>query len=422
MIDFIKLSIKGIDAIDLLDSGKLDFKGQYSANSGEWFDKTYIAQLHDCKIILNLSGDGTHYHTDFEGSIHKLWNSINNVTAPNALLKKGKGFNGNVITLSDIIKGRTYLERLFGCGSEQMHLHNLEVGFNLTVNFDPTLYIKGLLFFRKTQFAILHDGHFAQAEFQRYRFKIYDKGNQYGMGKHILRIELKFNKMNELRKLGLMTLADIDAGMLIKLKSVLIKRFKSILHYDYTMRENELSKTDIIMVLKYSNPAYWRSIDSNRLDKPKKALLRLIEKHTDRLSNQIIMAIEEACMKITQSETAQESVRSNHSIIRLQITKERSIKSCLLTGIDISMQKPDSLLLSHTGLRFYLANNPSLYSRVRNKYLTSKWHDKPLNIQITEIAHNIRDTYRHTLERQGRNYPIEQGKLFELPKPVIKFS
>jgi len=55
------------------------------------------------------------------------------------------------------------------------------------------------------------------------------------------------------------------------------------------------------------------------------------------------------------------------------------------------MQKSDSILLSHTGLRYYLKTNVKIYNKVKRKYLSKKWIDTNVETEIKEIAHNIRN-------------------------------
>lgn len=55
------------------------------------------------------------------------------------------------------------------------------------------------------------------------------------------------------------------------------------------------------------------------------------------------------------------------------------------------MQKSDSILLSHTGLRYYLKTDVKIYNEVKRKYLSKKWIDTNVETEIKEIAHNIRN-------------------------------
>ena len=81
-----------------------------------------------------------------------------------------------------------------------------------------------------------------------------------------------------------------------------------------------------------------------------------------------------------------------------------SIKLCQLTNIDISMQRAESLYLSHTGLWSLLQNNVNLFHEVRRKHLSSKWDDSDITTQIREIAHNIRTKYNDKIKKERRKW------------------
>lgn len=84
---------------------------------------------------------------------------------------------------------------------------------------------------------------------------------------------------------------------------------------------------------------------------------------------------------------------------------------CLVTGLNISMQKSDSILLSHTGLKYYYKTNKKIYEEVKYKYLSTKWIDSNYKTQIKEIAHNIRNTHSNYKTKQQRIYQPQQLQL-----------
>jgi hypothetical protein len=87
--------------------------------------------------------------------------------------------------------------------------------------------------------------------------------------------------------------------------------------------------------------------------------------------------------------------------------------NCLVTGLNISMQK-DSLLLSHTGIKYYKKTDAKVYNEIKRKYLSTKWVDADIETQIKELAHNIRNTYNNRNIKQNRIYPKNQYKMFDL--------
>ena len=93
----------------------------------------------------------------------------------------------------------------------------------------------------------------------------------------------------------------------------------------------------------------------------------------------------------------------------LQICTE---KKCVITGLNISMQKDDSQYLCFGGLRYYFENDDKIYFELRRKYLREDKYNLMLEDQFYYIAHNIRNRTsnkihnRRTFEK--RNYPEHQ--------------
>lgn len=89
-----------------------------------------------------------------------------------------------------------------------------------------------------------------------------------------------------------------------------------------------------------------------------------------------------------------------------------SQKQCIVTNLNISMQKVDSILLSHTGLRYYYKTDKKIFNEVKNKYLSKLWIDADHETQIKEIAHNIRHKHSNTIRIRKRKYNPLQMELF----------
>ena len=61
----------------------------------------------------------------------------------------------------------------------------------------------------------------------------------------------------ELKKIGIVTFADIDKITLDKAKQLLLRRFDEVMHYDYTIRKKSLSTQQKRLLNNYSTPRYW---------------------------------------------------------------------------------------------------------------------------------------------------------------------
>jgi hypothetical protein len=121
MIDYTKIQILGVDIKKLLQHHNLEFIRSVSEKTGLLDTKT-ICHYHKCKIIVYDSGT-----VRFSGSIHKFYNSITGIEAPN---KDPKGYNGNQFYYYEIDFVKQHLVYLFNVPSEQMQIQNIEYGLN----------------------------------------------------------------------------------------------------------------------------------------------------------------------------------------------------------------------------------------------------------------------------------------------------
>lgn len=286
MIDYVKILLSFIDIERLKSLPNLTFYRKIARNTGESENKM-VAEYHYCKITIYDNGTIL-----FSGSIHKLYNSLNNIKAPNYKSNRTyKGFNGNQFSIENVIEIRTHLTKLFDCQPEQMIFRNIEFGINTEPKFKPNLFIKGLLRHKGKSFEYRHDNNFAQAIHQNLIFKIYDKGTQYKMNTETLRIELKYLRMAEVIKFGIKTFEDIDKHTLCNAKEQLLKRFTSILYYDNTINKKALSGRQKLAIIKYSNRVYWSDLKSNHIDREKKRLKNIINDFSDKLKEQLSIEI-----------------------------------------------------------------------------------------------------------------------------------
>lgn len=370
-MDYIKLYLININIERLLSSSLLEFEGRISKTTGVVYEDVLIAKYHFCEIIIQTvkkvnTPDST--HVTFKGSIHKMWNELHGIKAPNHKENKVyKGFNGNLFTLDGINEIRMHLEDLFDCDSNQMIFQNLEFGVNTTPEFNPEFYLKGLLYHNNILFEYRYSGNYAQVVHQFFIFKLYNKSIQYGMSFPVLRIELKIIKMQELKGFGIKTFKDINECTLNKVKALLLRRFDEIMHYDYTIQKRKLSRSKLELLKKYSNPRYWiEDLKPNHRDRPKKELKAITADYSENIHQQLRTDILEKCVMINRLTETVNCVIINPSNIwldgtqiRLKNETENYIKKDVVkeftskvTGLDNSIQKHKTISLSHPRLGF----------------------------------------------------------------------
>ena len=143
---------------------------------------------------------------------------------------------------------------------------------------------------------------------------------------------------------------------------------------------------------KYSNLNYWREIRSisNKNHSKHRNKLKELNKEFSELDVQA--EIQKLILK---------NLNNLQGVTNSPFNE--SIKKCKLTGIDISIQRKDSFLLSHKGLYQLFKTNKNEFVRLKKIFLSDKWIDEDLTIQIREIAHNIRTDYSNKIKRYTEN-------------------
>ena len=387
-IDYVKILIQDPDIQHLLDT--LEFNSIVSEKTGELSEKK-VAVYHFCKIYIFDSGVVL-----FTGSIHKLYNSLKGIIAPNCDVCKYKGFNGNIFTLKDILYVRGHLAKLFKCQPPKMIFQNIEFGINTNPDFDPQLFIKGLLYHHGKEFEFRYDKYYAQVVHSRYFLKIYNKSNQYGMSKHTLRIETKHLKEVDFQETGIKTFADINSNALNKALERLIERFDNVVYYDRTIVKTNLTKRQQLVLNNYSNITYWfDDLKANKRDKHKKKLKSFIQNNSKNLHEQIRKDLVQKGVIINRKSENLKRVIINSSNIGL-INTPKQPRICPITNLDISMQKRGSNLLSNTGLRYYEKKEPETFKRIAAALLTGRYNEFEKSI-YSKISKQIRNRYYNNL-------------------------
>jgi hypothetical protein len=334
MIDYIKLQLLKIDIIQLLNNKKLDFKTVVSQSTGEVSTKR-VATFHYCKITVYDSGI-----VIFQGSIHKLWNSIKGVYAPNYRSKLNyKGFNGNDFSLIDILKVKRVLCNLFDCKPNQMIFQNIEYGINCKLYININLFIKGLLYHNGVYFDFRYKRSYGEVKHQRYRIKIYNKSKQYQMQENVIRLELSINKMEEIKEMRIKSFDNINTTTLNLLSKALLRRLEEVTHYDYTITKKELSKSNKSLINLYSDPNYWlHTLKPNQRYRQKKNLKKITDNHSDYTFDTIKKELVNKCSILNRLSKNDNCSIINYSYIELN-TLQESTRKCIATGIDLKLEK-----------------------------------------------------------------------------------
>ncbi len=433
MIDFMKAQIVGLDINTLKSNPNLNFCVEVNPETGELNTslrngKTRTPHL-EAKyqsLIFKVYDSG---RVIMQGSLHKFWNDGEH--------------NHNDFTIEAIEESLVKIEALFGIKAENMVLQGIELGVNIRPRQCVDKILKHLFFHKKQPFyrqKVNGQGNYIQAEHDQFIIKIYNKGRQYALKDNLLRIELKIKKMVKL-KCKQMTLQGLFNHGLHNFIGLLIDEWNASLLYDFTIRATKGIQ------INYSNPLYWAGlIESGRASAYKKHLAKhkeIVAKYSDDIKSQIANLIRDKATQLVGSDRVSHFTNTSKQICRNKgipfhqdlpsikpllgypysqfnysmnkVTRQAKLnRRCVVTGLDISMQKEDSFLLSINGLRYCYETDRKTFEQVQRRFLSKKWLDAPLEVQINEIYHGIRHRYETLSKKYKRLYREEQLQLFSV--------
>ncbi len=337
------------------------------------------------------------------GSLHKYWNK-------GAQNYNDFNFEAFLWVLNDI-------KHKFSITPEQCILKCLEIGINIVPPI-PTNQFLNYCFLHKTKpfekpFNSL-EGKYSQVRHSQYIIKIYNKALHYkskgfDIKGEIMRFEIKYTKMQKLNERGIYNLQDLANYGLHNFKDELLNEFNNILFYDNTIQTQSRS------ISNYKDANYWNDLLSSK----RNDLFNYHRKHLKKLTAQSSQKIQFQTSEImsnkidflnsntTQIDTL--TILSKRVVLHNQITTKNIL--CQVTKINISMQKNDSILLSHTGLKYYYKTDRKVFEQIKRQYLTEKWIKSDFETQIIKIAHNIRNAKGTRKTKQVRIYPNQQINL-----------
>ena len=344
-------------------------------------------------------------------------------------------------------------------------LKNIEFGVNLLIDYEPRLFLNSLIFHKGKGFTFQtgRNMQFRECSHSQFYIKVYDKGLQNGLNQFILRFELKFIKMEKINGFGIKYLSDLlNPQNLKKLRTELLRIYNEILIGDLSVVPEKLLEKDKILFANGHNGNYWDTrlprtknfeggetskiyrrkiraysremnkfkdiLNETGADNRKILIRELIESESDNLISKTINILDQSpkCLELTVSETLgatqemsridqvedlitvedkEKELSRNDTLLysgKNTHTDNSSINECIVTELDISMQKPGSRFLCTDGIKFYKENNPEIWLMLW-KRLSSNWHGCVEEVQIQEIHHSIRNEYFNKIHNTRRS-------------------
>jgi hypothetical protein len=348
--------------------------------------------------------------------------------------------NANDFNIIDCIKIILEFKNTFKIDWEKLKIINLEFGVNIVspicikdlITF--LVYHEQNLFIPNPEYKFSKQSHSFNKKTGRANnnkiIKAYAKGLQFPKFTDIntFRFEVKSRESAFINKLGILNINDLlNANVYCLLIDKLIEEFKNVLilydKIDFTnLNSKEVSKLNALL-----NQCHWYRIKQdnkrNVFNDEKIKYYKLIDKTGNHLKKQLEKIIFEKLelLKKGAISTPKEnnkkgaiSILYNSRIRTQNKTQTTTVKTllCQVTKINISMQKNDSILLSHTGLKHYYKNDKKVFEQIKRRYLSNRWSSSDFETQIKEIAHNIRNAKSNQSIRQERIYKPQQINMF----------
>lgn len=427
MIDFLKLSIYCSTLIKYLENHVL-LQWVKDENSINFFDIEVIKT----KTIKQYKGIYFCFYT----------NRIDILFKPHYYFNDNL-HNANDFRAIDCINAVLELKNTFNIDLKLLKVVNIEFGINVLSPIDIKKLITFLLYHEKNEFKTDIGLAFSKKSFRAtttgminsYKIiKAYAKGLQFPQYTDIntFRFEVKSKKSKYINQMGIYTANDLlNYVCYLKMTTEIKKEFENVLLLDCETNYKSLTANEQVKINSYLNPLKWFNISQdtyrNRFNKEKTKYYNLVNKAENNLKKQLDKIVFDKLEFLKTGATSQhnENIKSgaispifkgrictqndNRNIIKNDDVKK---SFCKVTGLDISMQKETSILLSHTGLKYYFENNKEIFEQIKIHYLSKVWHDSNFEIQIKEIAHNIRNTNSNQNIKQERIYKPQQFNMF----------
>ncbi len=290
MIDYTKFVIIGINPNELLNNPLLNFFDKIERKTGllgTYQQAKYKGLLF--KIYYGNDANEWYSRITLEGSLHKFWNN-------------GK-HNYNDFGIVELLKVLEILKNKFGISPNNCKINQIEIGVNLIVDFNVYDFLTCCIM-HKTNRLKWHKtnskGHYLLAEYQRYIFKLYDKATQYKNQKYkieneILRIEIKYRNMEDLRKkYKISTFEDLLVFGLENFIPLLIEKWQEVIFYEKEIFDNTKDEN------KYNNANFWNKLNPENYKYHRKEMYKKIKKYDKSTKEYITKAIQEKSNELLQ--------------------------------------------------------------------------------------------------------------------------
>lgn len=347
--------------------------------------------------------------------------------------------NGNDFTPENCIKTIIDILTYLGIKPQEydlLQVVNIEFGLNIIPETDIKNLIDNLLFYKKTAFIVpnAETPYFKKTDATTYKqIKAYAKGlqfaefPQYGIDANTFRFEVKTKQSKNIKKYGISTAVDIlEMSTYNQLGQTLLNEWEYILLINQTANFTNLKTDEVVFFKSANNIDFWSEMYRVKFARSKEKYYKILHSknnlHTE-IKRQIIdklfsfQNVTFSTQKTPINSRKEQNSKNNPKEINLEnVTPQQNNRLCLVTKLDISMQKKGSKFLRENTLKNIKETNPEIYKDLEKKYLTENAKRLSEQMQIYLICKNIRDTDsnpRNNRKRfEQRNYHPNQLQLF----------
>ncbi len=337
--------------------------------------------------------------------------------------------NGNDFTpehsIKTIIDILTYLRielQEYKC----LKVVNIEFGLNIIPEIDIKSLIDGLYFCKKTPFKTGAFPYFKKTDATSYKqIKAYAKGlqflefPQYGIHPNTFRFEVKSKQAKNIEKYGIWNANDLTKLDIYKtLTQTILDEWVNVLLINQTPDFSNLKPDDVQFIQNANKIDFWSDLmmekHRNTFSLNKGKYYNTLQRNNN-LHNLIKLQIID---KLFSFSKCANSTQRNPINTRKDVFKKTSsqlinleyahFNKCLVTKLDISMQRKGSKFLCFGGLKYYKEFEPNIYKDLEKRFLSEKMKVRDTDSQIYYIAHNIRN-----IKTNPNHNPKNSRKRFE---------
>jgi hypothetical protein len=419
MIDFNKLNTTYLKESELLSISSIEWSEIHVIDTNE-LRYPITGKYHCMTLKINPNSK------ILSGSIHKLRN----------IIEKSENQNYDDFNFSDIKRMIHHLKDVFSLNLENTIIQNLEIGINISTTKPPESILDENLIawnYKTPSENKKYNGKGRYIEFETSSsyLKIYDKGLQNVLSENILRVELKIMRNEFLVKHGIQYLSDLlEIDNLKKLGGLLIEiANKAIIVDDMPLKNIEC--TNEAEIINYGlNPLYWTKLTRMQRSRFKDKFESILEKYSlNTLKKEITAKMQSKIDELLQCYEMNDFVGAwNYSVMLRNETliyfHSVTKRKCIVTGIDISHQKDDSLFLSESSIFAMYQDKHQDFEKLRKKFGGRMKNESNIKKLCYYIAHNIRnrdsnkrreilrkkETYQNTLFPMNESFDIYYNK------------